>query len=231
MRRIQKQPEPKVFRDWKRGWKPSYADLGGERNKEVRETLHQALRSEQGFLCCYCMCRIPPSNIEHFKPQRPAKTRAAKAIQDGSDLRYDNLLASCESNDPGGVARAPLRCNHKRGNLPLRVSPLQKNCEAHFAFRSNGEIAAARDPALHDAATEAIRILGLDDAVLTRRRKLAIAGLGLDDAEGAFDRKAFQKLKKHYERPNTAGEFEEFAGAIAFVLREWITPRSSTQRR
>jgi hypothetical protein len=71
MKYIEKGKEPIEFTNWKKKknskWTPSFGDLSG---KEKLAVLN-ALKREQGFICCYCERSLESidSHIEHFVPQ------------------------------------------------------------------------------------------------------------------------------------------------------------------
>lgn len=64
--------------------------------REVHEAVLESLMKEQGYLCAYCMCKIPQTGkmpsatIEHWEPQ--SKTSEDKALD------YRNMLAVCNGN-------------------------------------------------------------------------------------------------------------------------------------
>ena len=60
MKYIKKGDSPAKFEQWKidfkdrTGREPVYLDLKGSIKRDLKETLLK----EQGYICCYCMCRI-----------------------------------------------------------------------------------------------------------------------------------------------------------------------------
>ena len=104
----------------------------------TKEQLRQNLLLEQGYLCCYCMKRIPESNppnikIEHFSCQ---------ADNQHFQLTYSNLLASCTGNE--GQTKIKQTCDTKKGNSMLAINPISNhpNCESLFKFNADGEISS-----------------------------------------------------------------------------------------
>lgn len=101
MKHIKKNQEPQNFTDWKKraneDWQPNWKE-----NFQAPEKteVHEALLTEQGYICCYCGRRIDyqSSHIEHFQPRKHYPELA---------LEYTNLLASCpgypEDEDPKSV--------------------------------------------------------------------------------------------------------------------------------
>ena len=215
MRPIRKGNEPAFFSQWKVGaspdWRPSYASLGGE----TKRNLTEALAREQGFLCCYCGCRIPPHHIEHLRPQHGPHGDPAR------DLDYDNLLASCESLDEAGHQTVPRRCGHRKDkwwDARLLVSPLDPHCASYFVYGSDGSIRPAPRAPDAEAAKETLQRLGLD--TLTARRKKALEPILLSVRTG----NDLRSLRSLCEEPDAQGQLVPFASAIASVLDQYLGP-------
>lgn len=107
MKHIIKHQEPSEFLQWKANatedWQPSYAQLSGS----IKNSVKQALITEQGYLCCYCECRLrdEDSHIEHFRPQHNSSI---------DSLDYSNLLCSCQNNLKKGEPRHCGNLRHSR---------------------------------------------------------------------------------------------------------------------
>jgi uncharacterized protein (TIGR02646 family) len=108
---------------------------------ETKEILRQNLLSEQGFICCYCMKRIPENSmpymkVEHFRCQDH---------HGNLQLTYSNLLAACTGNE--GQTKIKQTCDTKKANIDLFISPLVNapNCETLFKYNSEGEITSIND--------------------------------------------------------------------------------------
>lgn len=105
--------------------------------KEVHEAVLENLMQEQGYLCAYCMRRIPqkgkiPSaTIEHWDPQ--SKTSNEKALD------YHNMLAVCSGNRGCGSEKY-LTCDARRKNKPLTVNPLNPLTLSSIQYKSDGRI-------------------------------------------------------------------------------------------
>lgn len=157
MKQIVKHPEPAAFSLWKAANPTAtYKDLQGE----VKSALKQALIKEQGYLCCYCECRIrnASSHIEHFKPK-------GKPAYASLQLDYENLFASCTIRPTGDPDE---HCGHKKGDafMDVLVSPLEADCASHFSYQLNGHI-VAKD----ERGSATIKLLHLDSELLNQQRK------------------------------------------------------------
>jgi uncharacterized protein (TIGR02646 family) len=134
---------------------------------EAMAALRRALVQEQGYLCCYCMGRILPTEhdmkVEHFHP---------RSTHPEEQLRYRNLLGACLGG--AGSRRAAQHCDAARGNALLHVDPADpiRNCTPLFRYLANGEIDSV------DAGAKAdIEILNLNVEKLRLNRKAVLDGL------------------------------------------------------
>ena len=129
---------------------------------ETKTELRQSLLSEQGYICCYCMKRIPEKiekegivtynmKVEHFQCQE-----SFSALQ----LTYTNLFAACTGNE--GKPQKLQTCDSKKGNLELSINLTVNlpNCETLFKYNAIGEISSTNDNA--DIDRQLIVILNLN---------------------------------------------------------------------
>ena len=216
MKYIKKGEEPESFKTWKAlarttpNWGYSYLQ-----NPEKRE-LHEALIREQGYICCYCGMRIirESSHIEHLKPQ---------SLPDPDlSVDYTNLLASCQrEREP----KKPIHCGVAKDDWydeNLMVSPLNPNCKDFFIYTDDGQILATDASEKNAAATKTIKQLRLDIPKLKAMREEVIKNLlvGLDVFTLTEEEK--QKLLQGFEQPDANGQYEEFCGAIAYILNQYF---------
>lgn len=210
MKHITKCQEPEAFAQWKgkanESWQPAYRDMLGE----VKQTVKDSLRFEQGNICCYCERGLTDndSHIEHFIPQ---------SAPNCDPLDYLNLLCCCQSRMKKGE---PRHC----GNLKedwydpiLLISPLADDCEGHFAFTYNGLI----KPSVHNdaAALATIERLGLGIPKLNDLRAKAIEPF-LDEGLSEDEMAVF--VSGYLER-NTASHFSAFWTTIYYLFGEYVS--------
>ncbi|MEY4905806.1 MAG: hypothetical protein RLZZ292_3621 [Bacteroidota bacterium] len=103
MRKIDKNPEPQSFKQWKIDHdavlQQKYKENSGkeiwdflqddEAFKSIKIELEDALLAEQGSICCYCGRKVERGKmaVEHFKPKSIFKT---------DTYEYTNLMVSCK---------------------------------------------------------------------------------------------------------------------------------------
>ena len=127
-----------------------------------KDTLRQALVSEQRGLCCYCMGRIHPNTnsmkIEHWR---------SRAKCPSERLKYQNLLGACLGGQ--GQPASKQHCDTRKGDRDLKRNPsnLAHNVEALIRYETDGSI-RANDV---DFDLQIDRVLNLNLVALKNNRK------------------------------------------------------------
>lgn len=193
MIRIMKGKEPDFWNDFKmKNPGVRYEQLNDlETGKQVRKDLREYLLQQQYKICCYCCRRIDLDNSlnEHIRPQ---------ALYPDQTMDYGNIVASCTKDHK--------TCGSKKGNQydeNLFVSPLDRDCEEHFAFFPNGDIAG-----LTEKGEYTIKVLGLDSYKLKQARAAVYRNCEL------YDESLLQWYLEVHE-----GILEPFADVIRYYVK------------
>jgi len=213
MKWIRKQKEPEEFTHWKslanEDWQPTYGILSGKPKKAVKT----ALMKEQGYICCYCECRLidADSHIEHFRPQSDPTI---------DPLDFSNMLCSCQGRlkkvkEQEEEQGEPRRCGVLKEDWfdsQLLISPLDPDCETRFAFTGDGRIKPAQET--DEAAIGTIARLGLDIPNLNAMRAKTI-DLFLDKE---ITNEEMQQFVAGYLRKDENGQYGEFWTTINYLF-------------
>lgn len=126
---------------------------------QVKRVIEEHLLSEQGWLCCYTGMLLIDGNfhVEHVIPQSVSKIQGTY-----EDVDYNNMLAAYPRGDSSYGAKV-------RGDKPLLITPLQKNCGENFDFDFDGRISGKNKNAI-----QTINTLKLDSPLLDEMRYQAI---------------------------------------------------------
>ena len=137
----------KIIKDAEPNSLTEYRARGGDYDNlhtDTKDQLRQSLFVEQGYICCYCMKRIPvklsqeqtnrnyPSNkIEHLRCQ---------ARNPQLELNYKNLLIACHGNH--GLPSQMQTCDTSKDDHDISFSPADdgRNIEDLIKYKANGEI-------------------------------------------------------------------------------------------
>lgn len=159
---IKKGKEPPALIAYRKTKYASYKNMP----KEVHDAVVKGLMQEQGYLCAYCMCRIPQEGqspavtIEHWDPQ--SKTSSDKA------LNYRNMFAVCNGNRGCGSDKY-MTCDARRGNIILTVNPLDSLTLASVQYKSDGKIFSA-DPEINKDLNDTLNLNCIQIGLVENRR-------------------------------------------------------------
>lgn len=162
MRAIHKKVEPPTLTQHRQAPHSDYD------NFQDKDTLRQALVTEQRGLCCYCMGPIRAARdemkIEHWRCQ---------AYYRSEQLNYRNLLGACPGGEgqPGNMQH----CDTRKGDKALKWNPANPlhQIESRVRYEPDGSIRgneAEFDDQLND-------VLNLNLPILKARRKSVLDGV------------------------------------------------------
>lgn len=153
---INKKREPKAW--------TKYCSTPGVTYQSIPE-LVKALLEEQGYICAYCMRRIPTRDkIEGKLTSEDHRIEHIKCRENHEDLqlKYNNMLICC----PGHIGEDE-HCDRKKGNQEISFSPLDSAFINTLTYTSNGIIASS-NPVYNE---EINSILNLNTPFLVLNRK------------------------------------------------------------
>jgi uncharacterized protein (TIGR02646 family) len=160
MIRIHKKTEPI---EWTRKNKTP-----GLTNYEAIPELRDALLDEQGYLCAYCMRRIPhkdefelyDSKIEHVKSRTSFPTLQRE---------YNNMVICCSGNINGSH-----HCDKSKDRLNITFSPFDNVSLQTITYSSkDGEIKSSQQNMNNDLNS----VLGLNNTMLKANRLQTMEGV------------------------------------------------------
>lgn len=197
-----------------------------------REVL-QRLQAEQGYLCAYCMRRIPDERglpegvsgctIEHYVPRRATGGRDV-----GQGLDYGNMLAVCSGNRGRRHERRrrDLTCDARRSvGAELTVNPLEEQTLVSIFYALDGSIDAT-DPMIRDDLVNKLNLNCASEAVqLPMQRQAALLPVQQAIAqlveEGNREQVVSEcaRLLDRYEREPVK---TEYVGIIIWWLKDFL---------
>lgn len=143
MKRIVKLPEPNSLVQHRAGPHSFYHNIP----TDAREDLKANLLLEQGYLCCYCLKRIPEKvdkdgvvsyemKVEHHQSQD-----SFEHLQ----LQYINLFGACTGNE--GKPNKLQTCDTKKGSNDITINLVSNapDCETLFKYNADGEMSSFDD--------------------------------------------------------------------------------------
>lgn len=204
MRHIEKTEPPKEFEEYCKTPGVCYEGLDGE----PKHALRKRLLDDQGYLCCYCGCRIMDNNqtkIEHIKCQERYGYLS---------LDFNNMLASCDGGELDRSKRIrpkhQCHCDVKKSDRDIPLSPLDNEIESLFTYFDDGTVKGTGD------GKDLIEILGLNVNYLVSKRKSVFQAYK-DNPPDDFHAELMRLKSKRN------GEFEEFCFALEQYIKMHIT--------
>jgi uncharacterized protein (TIGR02646 family) len=173
-----------------------------------KDELRNSLLLEQGYICCYCMKRIPESGhnpgckVEHVNSQRKFPAQ---------QLDYDNLLIACLGGM--GLPKHLQTCDTFKGESKISFNPANKikNIEKFIKYTAFGEIYSDDLQINYDIN----KVLNLNNQTLRKNRqviyeevKSKIRSEGKNKKGKIFQANFYKSLKKRY-LSMVGGQYEE----------------------
>ena len=209
---INKKREPKAW--------TKYCSTPGVTYQSIPE-LVKALLEEQGYICAYCMRRIPTRDkiegkltsedhrIEHIKCRENYKNL---------QLKYNNMLICC----PGHIGEDE-HCDRKKDDQEISFSPLDPVFINTLTYTSAGIIASS-NPVYNE---EMNSILNLNTSLLVLNRKAVLSEViqkinqvckKKGKGKGEWDKSALNSFLKKYKNKHNEGDKQKYYPYCGIVV-------------
>lgn len=208
---IQKQKEPHKWMLYRNTPGATY---------QSQDYLVESLLQEQGYICAYCMRRIPcKDRINGVLTQEDHRVEHVKCRNHYPHLQltYNNMLICC----PGHLGENP-HCDRLKDDDSISFSPLDR-AFVNTVYYENGEIKSTN--AVWDK--EMTEVLNLNDAALVAARKNMLDGVVKmiirDLPQKAWTKQAIEKYIKKYSSPHSEkGELKyyPYCGIVVHYLQK-----------
>lgn len=183
--------------------------------RETHEVVIQSLMREQGYICAYCMCRIPqkgknpPVTIEHIN---------AQSVSDDSEaLDYRNMLAVCNGNRGCGKL-AHMSCDARRGNETITVNPLKAETLSSIEYKRDGTIFSANS-AIDDDLANTLN-LNCAELGLAENRRSALQTMQREISKKHPGRDIKSLCAKYFDEFSKADTKEPYVGILLWWLKK-----------
>jgi uncharacterized protein (TIGR02646 family) len=229
MKLIQKSKEPNNLQEHRgidgTNYESFSRDIGlGE--IEPPSGLRGILLTDQGFICAYCMKRIPHKFIEKeivkddFKIEHHTHQKSQESIDKNLDITFSNMLACCMGNE--GQKETFQTCDTRKGKKALTISPLNVAHIRTLKYAPDGSIHSTDD----DFEKEINKVLNLNEDNLKRQRE-AIYKLIERIVKTEFTKPYLTRAEKnnylesqiHWWNSKKDGKFSEFCMVAITYLK------------
>lgn len=220
MRYIEKHAEPDSLTAYK---KQANAYYDGCNKADIREHLLK----DQGYLCAYCMRRIPEKSfvpggvvqmkIEHWLPE--------SQCSEAQKLDFRNMLGVCMGN--AGHKEAETTCDSHRHDKPLKINPLDRQLVQQIKYETRTGRIFSDDKQIDDDLNHTLNLNyeGRDFSLCSNRRNALEACLEklrelTKGKSGTWSRTVLQKMLKSYENKDKEGKYREYSGIVIWYLKK-----------
>ncbi len=183
---------------------------------EATPALRDALLAEQGYICAYCMRRIPvqdkgtdeTSRIEHIIPQSELSREEA--------MNYGNMVICC----PGAVNSTAYRdshCDRHKGENPISFTPFDRHTIETLSYKSDDTIESTDK----DYNRDINEVLNLNNPLLKRNRKAVRDQIIKSLGKKEWKRADIESMLNTYLSKDANGCRKEYCGvAIHYLTRK-----------
>ena len=220
MRYIEKHAEPDSLTAYK---KQANAYYDGCNKADIREHLLK----DQGYLCAYCMRRIPEKSsvpggvvqmkIEHWLPE--------SQCSEAQKLDFRNMLGVCMGN--AGHKEAETTCDSHRHDKPLKINPLDKHLVQQIKYETRTGRIFSDDQQIDDDLNHTLNLNygGSDFSLCSNRHNALEVCLEklrelTKGKSGTWSRTVLQKMLKSYENKDKEGKYREYSGIVIWYLKK-----------
>lgn len=173
--------------------------------------LRDALLTEQGYLCAYCMRRIPvkdpdnsdTSRIEHIQP---------RTIYPHSELDYTNMVICCP-----GFINSSEHCDKSKNKQEISFTPFNINVQNSISYSTkDGTVQSSND----GWNTEMNDVLCLNNSLLKINRSQVLKGIRAILEKKKWKRAELENQLHHWSNPNADGKRSPYCGIVIWYLEK-----------
>lgn len=202
MRKIIKQTEP---REW-----TEYRSTSGVDYEAIPE-LRKSLLEEQGYICAYCMRRIPVKDKDSNEESRIDHLLSRKRHPDPEHkLGYTNMVICC----PGAI-NSDFHCDKQKGENDLSFDLFNDHFFTTLSYKSKTGQIESSDVAYNGQMNN---LLNLNNRLLMHNRQSALLGvISMLNRIGWTVTNITRQINQ-WDNQDTKGQYKEYNGIILWYL-------------
>jgi len=196
--------EPQSWKDYKNTPGAKYAPSGDLRN---------ALLSEQGCICAFCMRRIP---VVKRDPQEAEFSKIAHILSRGRhtyrELDYDNMVICCPGNINGTA-----HCDKSQGGNDITLPVFNIQLQQTITYKNyDGSIKSSND----DWDREINDRLCLNNVLLQMNRKQALEGIRMILEKKKWTSAEIGNKLEEWSSFDAEGKLKPYCGIVIWYLEK-----------
>lgn len=187
------------------------------------EDLVNSLLEEQGYICAYCMRRIPcrdriyeKDGVNYTLTKEDHRVEHLLSREKHSDLQlqYANMVICC----PGHIGSEE-HCDRLKGSNDISFKPTDLTFIKTIQYTSRGRISSTNEK----ADKEINELLNLNTELLVKNRASALAQAIVEinkHSEGKWTKALIEKFIDRYCSAQKDGKKKEFCGIVVYMLQK-----------
>lgn len=203
MIRIEKQREPK---EW-----TCYRNTPGARYQAIPE-LRDSLLKEQGYICAYCMRRIPCRDANSTESTRIEHLKCRKLHPD-LELDYHNMVVCC----PGAITD-DFHCDKRKEDAEISFDVFSENFIETLSYGSKDGTLKSSIPQWNDELNE---VLHLNNELLKANRREALRAVQMFLERTPNVATVRRKLDEWIQK-DCQGKYRPYCGIVIWYLQRWL---------
>lgn len=207
MRKITKGPEPK---EWTKYRQPPNVQY------QANNALRSALLKEQGYICAYCMRRIPTRDQNSTEKSRIDHI-LSRSNHPELQLSYNNMVICC----PGAITN-DFHCDKRKGENDITFDILSDYFVSTLSYSTkDGEISSS-NPQYNDQINN---ILNLNNPLLKKNRLLVLRGVIKTISQNVsktWTPTLLQRLYTLWNEKDSQGSYQPYHGIVLWYLARKI---------
>lgn len=207
MRKIVKSAEPV---EW-----TAYRRTPGVGYQAIPE-LRQSLLEEQGYICAYCMRRIPHRDNNSSENCRIDHILSRKR-HDDLKFSYQNMIACC----PGAINQE-FHCDKLKGENDITFDLSDDSFIHTLSYQSkSGEIKSSNK----DYQEEINDLLNLNHSLIRKNRQQTLQGVITRLGQRTWKVSDIRKTIENWDNNDNEGRYKPYNGIVLWYLKKKINHR------
>lgn len=202
MRKIDKNPEPKEWIE--------YRLTPGVDYKATPE-LRKSLLEEQGYICAYCMRRIPVTDTNSKETSR-IDHLLCRGKHDDKKLNYTNMAICCP-----GTINDKFHCDKSKKENDITFDLYSDHFPTTLSYQSKDARISSSDIEYDRQINE---LLNLNNTLLMANRHATIKGVICYLNNKGWTVPNISRMIQFWNNKDTEGKFQEYSGMIVWFLKK-----------
>ncbi|WP_273212246.1 hypothetical protein [Runella zeae] len=173
--------------------------------------LREALLKEQGYLCAYCMRRIPVKDPDNNETSRIDHIQSRENYEE-RQLDYTNMVICCP-----GFINSSEHCDKSKNKQEISFTAFDIHVQNSISYSTkDGTVQSSND----GWNTEINKVLCLNNSLLKINRSQVLKGIRAILEKKKWKRAELEKQLQHWSNPNADGKRSPYCGIVIWYLEK-----------